>query len=285
MTRAPVDTIVAPAFLPLLRWLNTKPLRMDLIVDDGPVLIEFWDCCRPNSLRTLPYLKAWNARYGERPGEAARAGGAKLGTHARPGGKLTVIGIHSPGFPPGRDPETVAAAVERLGIDYPVLLDGDLEMWREYENAGWPARYLFDRRGRLFEYHYGEGDYAETERAIQELLGVELEPIPVQRPEDEPGALLRPQSEDRDGPYSGAYEAGGVWLVMEGSGTVIASSEPLRQPLRTNVSPDPIRRELSVTGAGAYPLFEHDRHAEAILTLELSPGLICHATCFTPGLS
>ena len=63
-------------------------------------------------------------------------------------------------------------AVARLGIDYPVLIDSEFEVWQEYENEGWPARYLFDGRARLFDYHYGEGAYAETELAIQELLGV-----------------------------------------------------------------------------------------------------------------
>ena len=158
--RAPVDTIAAPSFLTHLRWVNVKSLRMDRLLG-RPVLIEFWDFCRPNSMRTVPYLKAWHERY---------AGDAD--------GGLQVVGIHSPGFEPGRERGAVEAAVARLGIDYPVLLDPDLEMWREYENAGWPARYLFDGRSRLFDYHYGEGAYKETELAIQELLGIEHEPLP-----------------------------------------------------------------------------------------------------------
>ena len=59
----------------------------------------------------------------------------------------------------------------RLEVPYPIVVDTDFEIWQEYGNLGWPARYLFDQEGRLFEYHYGEGAYAETERAIQELLG------------------------------------------------------------------------------------------------------------------
>jgi thiol-disulfide isomerase/thioredoxin len=164
--RAPVDTIPAPPFLPHLRWVNVKSLRMDRL-RGRPVLIEFWDFCRPNSLRTLPYLKAWHERY-------------------EPHG-LQVVGIHSPGFAASRERGAVEAAVARLGITYPVLLDPDLEMWQEYENRGWPARYLFDGRGMLFHYHYGEGAYVETERAIQELLGVEREPLPPLRPENARG--------------------------------------------------------------------------------------------------
>jgi thiol-disulfide isomerase/thioredoxin len=154
--RAPVDTIPAPPFLTHLKWVNVASLRMDKL-RGHPVLIEFWDFKRANSLRTLPYLKAWHERYA-------------------PEG-LRVIGIHSPGFADSRERSAVEAAIARLEITYPVLLDPDLEMWREYENQGWPARYLFDGRGMLFHYHYGEGAYVETELAIQELLGVTRKPL------------------------------------------------------------------------------------------------------------
>lgn len=251
--RAPVDTIPAPPFLTHLRWVNVPSLRMDRQLG-RPVLIEFWDLCRPNSIRTLPYLKAWHERYSS--GESG----------------LRVIGIHSPGFEPARERAVAQAAVARLGIDYPVLLDPDLEMWREYENEGWPARYLFDGRGVLFEYHYGEGAYAETELAIQELLGVRREPLAPVRPEDAPGAQLVPQSADYEGAYSGPYEAGGVWAVLDGHGTVRVGGS------------DGAGRELEVTHPGAYPLIEHERHTAGALELEVGPGVECLATCFTPGL-
>lgn len=245
--RAPPDTIPAPAFLTHLRWVNVKSLRVERQLG-RPMLVEFWDLCRPNSMRTLPYLKAWHERYG-------------------PGG-LQVVGIHSPGFPPGRDRAVAQAAVARLGIKYPVLLDPDLEMWREYENRGWPARYLFDGRGSLFDYHYGEGAYAETELAIQELLGVRREPLAPLRPEDAPGAQVAPQTEDQPGAYSGPYEAGAVWAVLDGGGEV-----------RVNGA------ALAVAHPGAYPLVEHERHTRGVLELEIGEGVECLATCFTPGLA
>jgi hypothetical protein len=179
--RAPVDTIPAPPFLPHLRWVNVKSLRMDHLLG-RPVLIEFWDFCQPYSLRTLPYLKAWHERYSERPVPAAP--GAQSGEASASAGGLQVVGIHSPGFERSRERAAVEAAVARLGIAYPVLLDPDLEMWQEYENQGWPARYLFDGRGLLFHYHYGEGAYVETELAIQELLGVQREPLAPPRTAD-----------------------------------------------------------------------------------------------------
>ena len=60
----------------------------------------------------------------------------------------------------------------RLEVPYPVVVDVEYEIWQQYGNLGWPARYLFNQEGLLFEYHYGEGGYQETEQAIQELLGL-----------------------------------------------------------------------------------------------------------------
>ena len=213
-----------------------------------PVLVEFWDFCRPNSIRTLPYLKAWHARYA--------------------GAGLRVIGVHSSGFEPSEDPDAVAAAVQRLGIEYPVVVDVEHAIWQEYENLGWPARYLFTGEQRLFEFHFGEGSYAETELAIQELLGVEREPVAPVRPEDAPGAVLVPQSEDVSGPYSGPYAAGGVWGVFSGSGSVMVNGVA-----------------VEIDHPGAYELITHERHTEGVLDLSVSAGVRCLAVCFTPGLA
>ena len=179
------------------------------------------------------------------------------------------------------------AAVARLGISYPVLIDSELQLWRDYENAGWPARYLFDGRARLFEYHYGEGGYAETELAIQELLGIEREPLEPLRPEDAPGALLCAQTADQPGAYSGAYEAGAVWAVLDGRGSVRASHRPLagdaRAARRDLGAEATVVRELDVTHPGAFVLIEHDHHTAGLLELEIGAGVSCAATCFTPG--
>ncbi|HET9094411.1 MAG TPA: redoxin domain-containing protein [Solirubrobacteraceae bacterium] len=222
-------------------------LRMDQ-QRGRPVLLEFWDFCRPNSIRTLPYLKAWHARYAGRG--------------------LRVVGAHSSGFPPSEDPAAVAAAVERLGIEYPVVVDVDHQIWQEYENLGWPARYLWNADGFLHEFHYGEGAYAETERAIQELLGLEQDTVPPVRPEDAPGARLVPQSEDVAGPYSGPYAAGGVWAVFGGHGTATVNG-----------------LDVMVAEPGAHELLRHEHHTEGVLDLSVSSGLDVLAVCFTPGLA
>ena len=280
--RAPVDTIAAPLFPRHLPWVNVRAPQAP-IQRGRPMLVEFWDFCRPNSLRTLPYVKAWHERYGVPAGQPG----------ATEGGELRVIGVHSPGFAPARDEQAVRDAVRRLGISYPVLIDGELELWREYENAGWPARYLFDGRARLHHYHYGEGAYGETELAIQELLGVSRELLRPLRPEDADGTRLRAQTADQPGPYSGPYEAGGVWAVLEGRGRVrvAVTHRPLRAPDEREDSRAPasgdrrtIERELHVEHPGAYPLIEHTRHTAGVLRLEIGAGVTCHATCFSPGI-
>jgi len=244
------DEILAPEFPPRLDWLGVAFLRMDQLLREGPVLVEFWDHARINSLRTLPYMRKWHERYRD------------LG--------LRVIGVHSPGYSFGRERDTVAAAVERLEVNYPVVLDPDLAVWRLYGNKGWPARYLFEPGGHLRYIHYGEGDYADCEIAIQECLheahpSAELPPlVEALRPEDEPGVMLAAQTADialpgerdrvelvrdwTDGEdfieardagaaASVSFSAGGAYAVLSGTGvpgpyetdgTVVAESPGLR---------------------------------------------------------
>jgi len=253
LVRVQTDTIAAPMFPASLDWLNVATLRMDK-QKGRPVLLEFWDFCRPASLRTLPYLQAWHARY-------AAAG-------------LRVISVHAPGFAPGKDPAAVAAAVKRLGIEHPVLLDAELQLWRIYDNRGWPARYLYNQDLRLFEAHMGEGGYHETEQAIQELLGIEGEPLTgYLHPEDDPEALVVVPTDDVAGAYEGPYEAGGVWAVLElesldAPGTIVVNGE-----------------ERAVEYTGAHQLIAHERHEAGVLELTVGDGVIAHATCFTPGLA
>src|SRR6202021_1169539 len=106
-------------FPPQPRWLNVATLRMDQ-QRGNPVLIEFWDFCRPNSIRTLPYLLAWDERYRDQG--------------------LRVIGVHSPGFPPSADPDNVAAAVERLGIEYAGRVPSAPQVLPETAHLGAPRR-------------------------------------------------------------------------------------------------------------------------------------------------
>jgi hypothetical protein len=245
--RPPVDDIPAPPFPAGLRWVNVAPLRMDR-QRGRPVLIEFWDVCRPQSLRTLPYVKAWHERY------------------AQDG--LRVVSVHCPGFPPGEDEEVVRAAVARLGLEHPVCLDTGFALWRAYDNEGWPARYLWDADGHLAHYHYGEGAYRETELALQDLLGVRREPLAPVHPEDDPEASIVAPTPDRPGAYCGPYAAGAVWAVVDAAGELGVNGAPVPLP-----------------APGAHLLVAHPHHVEGVLELRAGPDVTCLATCFTPGLA
>ena len=252
--RAPIDTLSAPMFPKELEWVNVAGLRMDKQLG-RPVLVEFWDFCRSNSLRTLPYVREWHERY-------ADAG-------------LRVISAHAGGYPPSREPAEVRAAVARLGIEHPVVIDTEFGLWRDYGNEAWPARYLFDQRLALHSMHYGEGAYDETEAEICELLGSEPPPFRALRAEDAPGALLAAQTAEQPGPWSGTYEAGAVWAVLE-------RTAPADEP------PPVIRangREIAVEHSGCIALAEHERHSAGELELEVGDGVICHAVQFTPGVA
>jgi thiol-disulfide isomerase/thioredoxin len=245
--RPPIDTIPAPPFPKGVPWANVASLRMDK-QRGRPVLVEFWDFCRPSSLRTLPYARAWHERYA--------------------GDGLRVVTVHSPGFPPGEDEDAVRAAVERLGIEHPVCIDLEFELWRAYENEGWPARYLWNPDGNLAEFHYGEGGYVETELAIQELLGVEREPLAPIHPEDDRDARIVVPTPDQPGAYCGPYGAGAVWAVLGGTGELEVNGE-----------------RVAVDWPGARAIIEHPAHTEGVLDLRAGDGVTCYATCFTPGLA
>jgi hypothetical protein len=246
--RAPIDTIPAPPFPPHAEWVNVASLRMDKQLG-RPVLVEFWDFCRANSLRTLPYMLEWHARYAETG--------------------LRVVSVHCSGFRPSAGTDAVRAAVARLGIAHPVLIDSSFALWADYGNEGWPARYLWDQQGMLTHYHYGEGAYVETELEIQRLLGLEHEPLAPLRAEDAPDAQLVAPSADRlEPPWSGPYAAGAAWAVLEGSGEITVNGE---------------RR--AVENAGCHALIEHPRHTAGVLDLELDAGVRCFGVCFTPGLA
>ena len=133
-------------------WLNSEPLSATAL--RGHVtLVDFWTYSCVNWLRTLPYVRAWHERYRERG--------------------LVVVGVHAPEFGFEHDLDNVRRAVGELDVGYPVVVDNDFAIWRSFGNHYWPAVYLVDGQGRVRFHHFGEEAYAETERAIQELLGVD----------------------------------------------------------------------------------------------------------------
>ncbi|MCA8306121.1 cytochrome c biogenesis protein DipZ [Burkholderia seminalis] len=156
MMRAAVTT---PSALPVegtlpsldgaVQWLNSPPLTAAGL-RGKVVLVDFWTYSCINCLRTLPYTNAWARKY------------APYG--------LVVIGVHAPEFAFERDIGNVKKAVHDLGIDYPVAIDNGYSIWRAFNNEYWPAHYFVDAQGRVRHHHFGEGEYAQSERAIQSLL-------------------------------------------------------------------------------------------------------------------
>jgi cytochrome c biogenesis protein CcdA/thiol-disulfide isomerase/thioredoxin len=141
----------APPLSPDGEWFNTKPLTLAAL-RGKVVLIDFWTYSCINCLRTLPHLEAWYRDY--------RSDG------------LVILGVHTPEFAFEHVASNVGAAVERLGIRYPVVQDNAYGTWNNYSNSYWPAEYLIDRKGRVRSYHFGEGDYGTSEQNIRALLGL-----------------------------------------------------------------------------------------------------------------
>ena len=261
--------IAIPDFPPETEWINARIVHIGTLLGRHAVLVWFWDYCSLNSLRSLPYPKEWDRRYRE------------LG--------LSVFGIHSPQFEFGRDRRNVEEAVERLEIDFPVAPDPEYEIWKAYGNEVWPAVYLWDRRGVLRYYHFAEGAYDETERAIQELL-LEIdelalpEPMAPLRETDAPGALVRPPTphvyleEDRSGRpvaegerLSVRYAGVGAAGVLDGRGKVEIILDGHRH------------RTIELDGPRLYELTAHATHGEHDLTLAFRAPATAYAFSFAPG--
>lgn len=133
-------------------WLNSEPLS-PAALRGRVVLVDFWTLTCINWLRTEPYIRAWSQAYR--------------------GDGLVVIGVHTPEFTFEHDIGRVRQATTVRGIDYPVAVDNDYDIWTAFDNHYWPALYFADRDGIIRDQHFGEGRYEQSERLLQRLLGVE----------------------------------------------------------------------------------------------------------------
>jgi thiol-disulfide isomerase/thioredoxin len=131
------------------RWVNSAPLTAEAL-RGKVVLVDFWEYTCVNWIRTSPYVKAWHRDY------------APLG--------LVVVGVHAPEFEFGKRAENIDRGIRDHRLTYPIAIDNDFAIWRAIGNDAWPAKYLFDSRGRLVRRWVGEGSYDEIEREIRRLL-------------------------------------------------------------------------------------------------------------------
>jgi hypothetical protein len=266
----PTTEITVPDFPAETAWINAPFVRMGTLLGRNAPLVWFWDMGSLNSMRALPYVLEWHRRY------------ADLG--------LRVIGVHSPQFDFGHDVEAVGRAVERLAIPFPVASDSDYAIWRQYGNEVWPALYLWDRRGMLRHYQFGEGLYDDTEAAIGEALReiddevqlpATMAPL---RPTDAQGALVKPPTphtylnSDRSAREIAPgealrirYAAAGAAAVLDGTGEV----EVLLDDDRV--------RTLVLDGPRLYDLIDTGTHEEHELALVFEDAARAYAFSFVPG--
>lgn len=139
----------APEFAGISQWLNSNPLTLQQL-RGKVVLVDFWTYTCINCIHVLPYVKGWDQKYRDKG--------------------LTVVGVHTPEFAVERDTNNVKDAIKRFGINFPVAQDNKYATWSAYNNRFWPAFYLVNKKGQVVYTHFGEGDYAQTEAAIQALL-------------------------------------------------------------------------------------------------------------------
>ena len=138
-----------PSLSGAVEWLNSPALTSESL-RGKVVLVDFWtyDCI--NCQHTLPYVKDWAQKY-QKDG-------------------LVVIGVHTPEYGFERIISNVRDEVKKLGITYPVAIDNNYAIWRNFDNQYWPAHYLIDAKGQVRFTHFGEGRYETQEKMIQQLL-------------------------------------------------------------------------------------------------------------------
>ena len=138
-----------PSFEGAVTWLNSPPLTPQGL-RRRVVVVDFWTYTCVNWLRTLPYVRAWAQKYGDKG--------------------LTVIGVHTPEFPFERDVDNIRKAIKDMRVDYPIAVDSNYAVWQAFDNHYWPALYFVDAEGRIRSHHFGEGAYEMSEMIIQQLL-------------------------------------------------------------------------------------------------------------------
>jgi hypothetical protein len=244
-------------------------------------------------------LKAWDARY--------RSQG------------LVILGVHTPEFAFEHDLGNVRTAVKRLGVRYPVALDNSYGTWKAYSNNYWPADYLVDQAGRVRDVHFGEGNYAQTERNIRLLLeagktralpqagrDADRTPTELRTPESYLGYLRignymgSPLRTDRLATYSfppslmqDSYAYAGMWKV-EGEQIVAGNDARLRLhfhartvhlvltgrgSITVDVNGKP-QRTVRVDGDRLYTLVTQKHASNGLLDLRFTPGLSAYAFTF-----
>ncbi len=140
----------APDFVGITKWLNIDKQLSISDLKGKVVLVDFWTYTCINCIRTLPHVTSWYEKYKDKG--------------------FIVIGVHTPEFAFEHETQNVLNAIQMYNIHYPVAQDNNYATWNNYSNQYWPAEYLIDAQGNIRRTHFGEGEYDQTEMAIQALL-------------------------------------------------------------------------------------------------------------------
>lgn len=263
------DDIAIPPFTPGVSWIGTAPKDGERLTARGPLLVHFFEVGELSGVRTLPFVEGMDRTYRE--------------------SGLWVLGVHSPRSGLASTDDALRAALERLGVGFPVANDREHRIWHGYGCEGWPSTFLWGIGGMLAWVHFGEGAYHETEAAIRAELDRDPGELPdpfLQPPRDDPGpALERPGDEvfpggAHDRPWASspsarslelAYRGAGAWAALDGEGSV-----------EVELDGEPAGM-IEVSAPGLYELSSHESHGTHTLTLRLDDGLRLWSLSFAPG--
>lgn len=220
----------APDFAGITNWINSNPLTIDRL-KGKVVLVDFWTYTCINCIRTLPHVTAWYNKYNK--------------------DGFVVVGVHTPEFQFEHEARNVENAMRQYNIHYPVAQDNNYATWNAYSNQYWPAEYLIDTKGNIRRVEFGEGEYSQTETAIQILLkeagkkvDSKLENVPDQTPTSQglsqetylgtnrmgfydPNGSLPNGSQTltlNQNPHPNSFSLGGTWNIRDQEADAISSS-------------------------------------------------------------
>lgn len=261
--------IAIPPFTPGVSWIGTAPKDGERLTARGPLLVHFFEIGELSSVRTLPFVGGLAEAYAD---------------HG-----LWVLGVHSPRSGLAATDEALAAALEHLGVKFPVANDREHRIWHGYGCEGWPSTFLWGIGGMLAWVHFGEGAYHETETAVREELAGDPADLPapfLDPPRDDRGpALERPSDEifpggAHDSPWQSdgsaeslevEYAGAGAWAALDGRGrvSVVVDAEP--------------GNSFEVSAPGLYELSSHERHGAHEIRIALDGPIRIWSVAFAPG--
>ncbi len=251
-------------------WVGNEPAAAERLTAKGPVLVHFFEVGELSGVQSLPHVDSWATAYA--------------------GAGLSTIGVHTPRSDLARSPDAFSAAVERLGLSFPVISDADYRVWHAYGCKGWPSLFLWGLGGTLRWYHFGIGGLAETEEAIREQLragdpGSELPPRVHPDSADSGGReMVKPSDEIFPGgghdavwtpaagePLEVDYTGGGAWAALDGEGRIAVSVDGESEV------------ERAIDGPGLYELSSHPVHGIHELRIDFDGPVRVWSVSFSAG--